>query len=312
MDSFDLHSILTFQEDNMKLSLLCSNSYNNKMNTDFFSEFFNNNVNLTKPFNENFNDKDLFSYFELPAFNINFTDINISPNPEYFTKNLILLHQILNHFLMTILPTLIFFRILNNFLMIIFYFKSTSNLNSFSNYQYNLAVDDCFDDCNTKDKDSNNFTIWHKSYKYSSNGCYKAQKNIIKHLKTKVQNFNNFIKAFYLYRMHYMWRFLRLVGQKHIHYFNLTLECKVYEVLNRSIVLLRNLLINNASILCDVEKTINKRHEEEVRYCKLTDIKNLLYSDTIEDNFIKDVVDKLQITLKALLDGMNMLKIVET
>ncbi|RGB28494.1 hypothetical protein C1646_767751 [Rhizophagus diaphanus] len=33
--------------------------------------------------------------------------------------------------------------------------------------------------------------------------------------------------------------------------------------------------LNNASTLCDIEKAINKRHKEEVRYCKLTNIKAL-------------------------------------
>src|SRR5437763_82191 len=29
--------------------------------------------------------------------------------------------------------------------------------------------------------------------------------------------------------------------------------------------------LNSSSTLCDIEKTIDKRHEEEARYCKLTD-----------------------------------------
>uniref|UniRef100_U9SG03 FAR1 domain-containing protein n=1 Tax=Rhizophagus irregularis (strain DAOM 181602 / DAOM 197198 / MUCL 43194) TaxID=747089 RepID=U9SG03_RHIID len=52
------------------------------MNIHALSKFFNNNVNLSKPFNENFSDTDLLSYFETP-FNVDFTDhINISPNPR--------------------------------------------------------------------------------------------------------------------------------------------------------------------------------------------------------------------------------------
>ncbi|RGB32209.1 hypothetical protein C1646_763143, partial [Rhizophagus diaphanus] len=120
---------------------------------------------------------------------------------------------------------------------------------------------------------------------------------------------------------------------------------------------------NNTSTLCDVKKAIDKRHEEEIRYCKLTDIKALyttigllhlfsqffsnidriileflpplilsmqrfqisqsftykgqltsylsedLCSDTIQDNFIEDVVDEPQTMLKALLDGMDISKI---
>ena len=33
--------------------------------------------------------------------------------------------------------------------------------------------------------------------------------------------------------------------------------------------------LNSASTLCDIEEAIDKRHEEEARYCKLTDIKAL-------------------------------------
>uniref|UniRef100_U9TXH1 MULE transposase domain-containing protein n=1 Tax=Rhizophagus irregularis (strain DAOM 181602 / DAOM 197198 / MUCL 43194) TaxID=747089 RepID=U9TXH1_RHIID len=33
--------------------------------------------------------------------------------------------------------------------------------------------------------------------------------------------------------------------------------------------------LNNASSLCDIEEAIDKRHEEEIKYCKLTDIKSL-------------------------------------
>ncbi|PKC53438.1 hypothetical protein RhiirA1_404320, partial [Rhizophagus irregularis] len=125
--------------------------------------------------------------------------------------------------------------------------------------------------------------------------------------------------------------------------------------------------LNNASSLCDIEEAIDKRHEEEIRYCKLTDIKSLhttiglphlssqffssidrviveflpplilsmqrfqisqaftyegqltsylsedlCSNNTIEDNFIEDVVDEPQTTLKALLIDMDTLKIVET
>jgi hypothetical protein len=33
--------------------------------------------------------------------------------------------------------------------------------------------------------------------------------------------------------------------------------------------------LNNISTLCDIEETIDKRYKEEVKYCKLTDIKSL-------------------------------------
>ncbi|PKK58495.1 hypothetical protein RhiirC2_796203, partial [Rhizophagus irregularis] len=91
--------------------------------------------------------------------------------------------------------------------------------------------------------------------------------------------------------------------------------------------------LNNASSLCDIEEAIDKRHEKEIRYCKLTDIKSLhttiglphlssqffssidrdlCSNNTIEDNFIEDVVDEPQTILKALLIDMDILKIVET
>ncbi|CAG8587222.1 13788_t:CDS:2, partial [Dentiscutata heterogama] len=114
--------------------------------------------------------------------------------------------------------------------------------------------------------------------------------------------------------------------------------------------------LNSASTLCKLEEAIDKRHEQEIRYCKLVDIKvqyitvglpyissqffsavdNVLVNfltplilslqrfqisqsftyegqrehmisenlclDTIDDNFIEDVVDEPQATLKAILD----------
>ncbi|KAF0522133.1 protein far1-related sequence 5-like [Gigaspora margarita] len=59
--------------------------------------------------------------------------------------------------------------------------------------------------------------------------------------------------------------------------------------------------LNNASSLCEVGETIDKRHEQEIGYCKLTDIKNLCFN-TINDNFIEDIVDELQATLKTILN----------
>ncbi|CAB4399477.1 unnamed protein product [Rhizophagus irregularis] len=115
--------------------------------------------------------------------------------------------------------------------------------------------------------------------------------------------------------------------------------------------------LNSASTLCDIEKAINRRHEDEFQYCKLVDLKaqqttvglphlssqffskidavltqfltplilswerfqisqsftyegcltqsviddEILGSDTINDNFIEDIVDEPQVTLKSLL-----------
>ncbi|CAG8826823.1 18732_t:CDS:2, partial [Gigaspora margarita] len=112
-----------------------------------------------------------------------------------------------------------------------------------------------------------------------------------------------------------------------------------------------NASLNNASTLCEVEKVINKRHEAEIRYCKLTDIKaqhsiiglphilSKFFSNIdkllvnflplqhsipenlcddiissiaiISDNFIEDVVNEPQATLKAILDSTNMFDIIE-
>ncbi|EXX68572.1 hypothetical protein RirG_103920 [Rhizophagus irregularis DAOM 197198w] len=193
MDIFDLHPILTFQEDNMELDLLCSNSYNNKMNIHALSKFFNNNVNLSKPFNENFSDTDLLSYFET-SFNVDFTDhINISPNPREVNILALNSEPLSNDNFTNINISPNPEQLLDNN-----FFELTSNINSSNNYQYNLTVGDYFDDwssvdafihnyclergfgyqicCSDKDKDPNDFTIWCKSYKCSSSGCYEARK----------------------------------------------------------------------------------------------------------------------------------------
>jgi hypothetical protein len=199
MDNFDLRSILTFQEDNMELDLLYSNSYNNKMNIHSLSKFFNNNMNLGEPFNKNFADTDLLSYFELP-FNINFTDINISPNPGEVNISALNSEPLSNdNFTNINISPNPKQPVDDNFL----HFESTSNINSLNNYQYNLTVGDYFDDwssvdafihnyclergfgyqiCHSdKDKNPNDFTIWRKSYKCSSSSCYEARK-VVNHI----------------------------------------------------------------------------------------------------------------------------------
>ncbi|CAB4423154.1 unnamed protein product [Rhizophagus irregularis] len=91
--------------------------------------------------------------------------------------------------------------------------------------------------------------------------------------------------------------------------------------------------LNSASTLCDIAETIDKRHQEEFKYCQLTDIKAKytpiglphlssqffssvdaiinLQAETIDDNFIEEVVDEPQITLKAILDGIDTSNIIE-
>ncbi|CAB5309920.1 unnamed protein product [Rhizophagus irregularis] len=122
---------------------------------------------------------------------------------------------------------------------------------------------------------------------------------------------------------------------------------------------------NTSSTLCDIAETIDKRHQEEFKYCQLTDIKakytpiglphlssqffssvdaiivkflspfilslqryqisqsftyegqltsylfENLQAETIDDNFIEEVVDEPQITLKVILDGIDTSNIIE-
>ncbi|CAG8735077.1 30001_t:CDS:2 [Gigaspora margarita] len=58
--------------------------------------------------------------------------------------------------------------------------------------------------------------------------------------------------------------------------------------------------LNSASTLCDVEKVIKKRLEDESQYNKL-----ILEIDTVNDAFIEDITDELQITLKFLLNSVE-------
>ncbi|CAB5211332.1 unnamed protein product [Rhizophagus irregularis] len=123
--------------------------------------------------------------------------------------------------------------------------------------------------------------------------------------------------------------------------------------------------LNSTSTLCEVEEAINKRYEEEIRYCQLTDLKakyttvglphlssqffsdvdtvivefltplilslqrfqisqSFTYegqliscsfdnspSDTPDDNFIEDIVDKPQVILKSILNDMDISNVVE-
>ncbi|CAG8813405.1 4174_t:CDS:2, partial [Racocetra persica] len=93
-----------------------------------------------------------------------------------------------------------------------------------------------------------------------------------------------------------------------------------------------------ASTFCEIKEAINKRHEKEIRYCKLTDIKAKystielphissqffstvnndkkkslipedLHIDTINDNFIENIVDELQTTLKTILSTKTVFNI---
>ncbi|CAB5359713.1 unnamed protein product [Rhizophagus irregularis] len=428
MDIFDLHPILTFQEDNMELDLLCSNSYNNKTNIHSLSEFFNNNVNLSKPFNENFSDTDLLSYFETP-FNVDFTDhINISPNPGEVNISALNSEPLSNDNFTNINISPNPEQLLDDN-----FFETTSNINSSNNYQYNLTVGDYFDDWSSvdafihnyclergfgyqicrsdKDKDPNDFTIRPQRVKCT------ILKDVHNHEINPAQV------------SHVIARYRRF-SEEMIQDLKFFMDCKVapitqLEILKKkypehvfhkqdvynAIYKLRqdnNEKLDTTSLLdilfekisqdprwkifirhsgsekrlsgifwmspsqqelslCDIEEAIDKRHEEEIRYCKLTDIKSLhttiglphlssqffssidrviveflpplilsmqrfqisqaftyegqltsylsedlCSNNTIEDNFIEDVVDEPQTTLKALLIDMDTLKIVET
>ncbi|CAG8542181.1 3126_t:CDS:2, partial [Scutellospora calospora] len=62
--------------------------------------------------------------------------------------------------------------------------------------------------------------------------------------------------------------------------------------------------LNSASTLCDIEKIINKRHEDKSQYCSLVSFPiEISESETINDNFIEDVLDKPQATLQSLLSN---------
>ncbi|CAB5207341.1 unnamed protein product [Rhizophagus irregularis] len=106
--------------------------------------------------------------------------------------------------------------------------------------------------------------------------------------------------------------------------------------------------LNSASNLCKIENTIDKRHEDEFQYCKLANLKayqitqkfqisqSFIYEGylitlisslneiiiillklinldikTASDNFIEDIIDELQITIKSLLSGIEISNIIE-
>ncbi|CAG8764551.1 4980_t:CDS:2, partial [Gigaspora margarita] len=96
--------------------------------------------------------------------------------------------------------------------------------------------------------------------------------------------------------------------------------------------------LNSASTLCELEEAIDKKYKEKNRYYKLTDLKSQhttiglpyilfqffpaidnkkhlipedLYADTIDSNFIEDITDELQATLKAILSNTDISNIIE-
>ncbi|CAG8768402.1 10519_t:CDS:2, partial [Gigaspora margarita] len=80
--------------------------------------------------------------------------------------------------------------------------------------------------------------------------------------------------------------------------------------------------LNSSSTLCKLEEEMNKRHEQENRYCKLiSNSQSFTYEEQREHVisevcFISelsdiDVVDELQATLKAILDDNGISNIIE-
>ncbi|RIA98400.1 hypothetical protein C1645_750165, partial [Glomus cerebriforme] len=94
--------------------------------------------------------------------------------------------------------------------------------------------------------------------------------------------------------------------------------------------------LNSTSTFYDFTEAIDKRYQKEIKYCQLMDFKikyipiGLLHmhilsqfflsvdkiidlqTETMNENFIEDIVDEPQIILKAILDNMNILNIIET
>ncbi|PKK75757.1 hypothetical protein RhiirC2_845744 [Rhizophagus irregularis] len=74
--------------------------------------------------------------------------------------------------------------------------------------------------------------------------------------------------------------------------------------------------VNSASTLCEVEKAIDKRHESESQYCKLIDLKirqtTVIESDITSNDFIENLVDELQVTLRSLLSDIEFENVIET
>jgi hypothetical protein len=128
---------------------------------------------------------------------------------------------------------------------------------------------------------------------------FHIHQNIIKHLKTKIPNFNDFIKVFYSCRnalsveiFEQCWELMIKKFPECERYMTRTLYtnriswAKAFAPFQfnagiqstQSVESFNSIIkksFNNASTLCNIEEAIDKRHEEEVRYCKLTNIKSL-------------------------------------
>ncbi|CAG8662539.1 13577_t:CDS:10 [Gigaspora margarita] len=165
--------------------------------------------------------------------------------------------------------------------------------------------------------------------------------NVIKHLKASLECEHYMFKKLYANRF-------SLAKAYTLFQFNTGIQS------TQSIESFNNIIkksLNSASTLCELEEAIDKRHEEENRYCKLTDLKSQhttiglphissqfflvvdnrfqisqsftyegqkehlipedLYADTINSNFIEDITNEPQAILKAILSNTNTSNIVE-
>ncbi|CAG8648866.1 11577_t:CDS:2 [Funneliformis caledonium] len=161
--------------------------------------------------------------------------------------------------------------------------------------------------------------------------------NVIKHLKAKLgSNFNHFAKAFYACRnalcveiFEKRWKlmienFSECKNYMARLYTNRISWAKAYLLLQfnagiqntQSVKSFNNIIkksLNDASTLCDVEiaidKSIDKVFTEFLSSLILSwqrfQDKNV---DTIDNNFVEDVDDELQVTLKAMLDDEILIK----
>ena len=120
--------------------------------------------------------------------------------------------------------------------------------------------------------------------------------NIVKHLKLKISNFDEFGKAFYSCRntlsisiFEQRWKnmiekfpdcqnYMKSLYNNRINWAKAYLPSQFNAGIQstQSVESFNNIIkksLNSASTLCDVEAAINKRQEEEMQYCQLTDIK---------------------------------------
>ncbi|CAB5215287.1 unnamed protein product [Rhizophagus irregularis] len=165
--------------------------------------------------------------------------------------------------------------------------------------------------------------------------------NIVKHLKVKLgENFHSFSKAFYTCRNALS---IELFERKWKYMLDTFLECHSYMTKTmypnhsnwaksylpfqfnggvqstqsvESFNAIIKKAVNSASTLCEVEKAIDKRYESKSQYCKLINPKahqiTVIESDITSNDFIENLVDELQATLRSLLSGIEFENIIET